>query len=203
MISKNKTIHSSVTSSSRSAFGPADERPGPSSSSYKSQPERPGSGEPETPEDTEPPSSTSAVRLRRRRREREHPYRSRRQQPELGTDSAPTPEEVGRRSHTVASHGLPRLRRLQEEARDPPVIIITGRQNNLKCWRHRVSQKHANLYECCSTAWKWLSPKSEGYRGTEAKLLIAFRSLEQRDSFLNIVKLPKDTTYSMGHLDSL
>lgn len=203
VISKNKTIHSSVTSSSRNVFGPADEEPGPSTSYNKSQQERSGTGESESPQDPEPSSSTSAVRLRRGRRQREHPYRTRRQQPELGTDSAPSPEEVGRRSEPVAKHGLSRLRRLQEEARDPPVIIITGRQNNLKCWRHRFTQKYSDLYECCSTAWKWLGPNSEGYRGTDAKLLIAFKNQEQRQAFLNTVNLPKNSTFSMGHLDSL
>lgn len=203
VISKNKTIHSSVTSSSRSAFGPADEQPGPSTSYDKSQQERSGSGQPKALQDTEPPTSTSTIRLRRGRREREHhPYRHRKSQSKLGADSAPTPEEVGRGSHTVAAHGLSRLRRLQEEARDPPVLIITGQQNNLKCWRYRFSQKYADLYECCSSAWKWLGPKSEGYRG-DAKLLIAFRNPEQRQSFLNTVGIPKNTTYSMGHLDSL
>ena len=203
VISKNKTIRSSVTSSSRSAFGPADEEPGPSTSYNKSQQERSGGGEPETSQNPEPSSSTPAVRLRRGRREREHPYRSRKQQQQLGADSAPSPEEVGRRSQSLAKHGLPRLRRLQEEARDPPVLIITGRQNNLKCWRHRFSQKYSDLYECCSSAWKWLGPKSEGYRGTDAKLLIAFKSPEQRQSFLNTVSFPRNTTFSMGHLDSL
>nr|QCQ84410.1 E2 [Human papillomavirus type 188] len=203
VISKNKTIRSSVTSSSRSAFGPADEEPGPSTSYNKSRQEGSGGGEPETSQNAEPSSSTSAIRLRRGRREREHPYRARKQQSHLGADSAPSPEEVGRRSQSVAKHGLSRLRRLQEEARDPPVLIITGRQNNLKCWRHRFSQKYSDLYECCSSAWKWLGPKSEGYRGTDAKLLIAFKSPEQRQSFLNTVSLPKNTTYSMGHLDSL
>lgn len=203
VISKNKTIHSSVTSSSRNAYGPADEEPGPSTSYNKSQQERSGSGESESPQDPEPSSSTSAIRLRRGRRQREHPYRTRGQQSELGTDSAPSPEEVGRRSQSVAKHGLPRLRRLQEEARDPPVIIITGRQNNLKCWRHRFSQRYSDLYECCSTAWKWLGPNSEGYRGTDAKLLIAFKNQEQRQAFLNTVNLPKNSTFSMGHLDSL
>lgn len=201
---KNKTILASVTSSSRNSHSSYENRPGPSTSGSSESPRR-GQIPQETDTDS-PTSSTSGLRLRRGRREsgesgttNQTPQR-RGIKRKLGSDTAPTASEVGSRSQTVRKHGLTRLERLQEEARDPPIALFTGQQNNLKCWRHRCTAKHSNLFLCFSSVWKWLGPNAEG---GAAKVLVAFSSNAQRDIFLNTVHIPKGTKLTLGRLDSL
>ncbi|AAA79467.1 regulatory protein E2 [Human papillomavirus type 48] len=201
---KNKTISASVTSSSRNTNPSSESRVGLSTSSSSESPRRrPSISENSNTES--PTSSTSRLRERRRREPRESGTtdttpRRRGTKRKLGSDSAPTPSEVGSRSTTLARHGYSRLGRLQEEARDPPLVLFTGQQNNLKCWRNRCTTKYASLFLCFSSVWKWLGPNSDG---GAAKVLVAFKSDAQRQVFLNTVHIPKGTTITLGRLDSL
>ena len=205
---KNKTIVASVTSSSRNSYSTSENRPGPSQ--FSSRPESPGSRRQDSTENTDtdsPSSSTSRIRGRRRGGESGEPGttetpRRRGTKRKLGSDSAPSPGEVGSRSTTVAAHGLSRLRRLQEEARDPPLILFTGQQNTLKCWRNRVTTKYAHLFLYFSSVWKWLGANANTEQNA-AKLLVAFKSTSQREIFLSTVHIPKGTAITYGQLDSL
>lgn len=145
------------------------------------------------------PSSTtpSTPELRRRRRRREQGESPSRRRPkrlrEIG--GGVPPSEVGRRSTTVPRRGLTRTERLTEEARDPPILIVKGGANNLKCWRYR--HKTSTLCEKISTVFRWAGDN------TGNRMLISFRSVEQRAVFLKVVSLPKGCTFALGHLDSL
>lgn len=202
---KNQTVLASVTSSTRSFSKRSEVVSGGTTSHASTSKETSRGGPVETSEDSSSPSSTTP-RLRsgrRRRQQGEYSSESRPKRPRVGSDTAPTPDEVGRRSQSVAAHGLSRLRRLQEEARDPPIILITGRQNTLKCWRNRCkeNEKISKLFMCCSSVWKWLGTEDNGL--SEGKMLIAFKTTDQRTAFINSVTLPKHCTLSLGKLDSL
>lgn len=113
--------------------------------------------------------------------------------------SPPTAEEVGQRHRTVARRGLTHLERLQEEARDPLLIAVQGPPNALKCWRYRM-QKHNDLFEDVTTVFKWLAQTCKAPNG---RILISFKSDNQRRKFLMYVKIPKNCTYTFGSLDAL
>lgn len=115
--------------------------------------------------------------------------------------TAPTASEVGSRHRSVQAHNLSRLGRLQEEARDPPLICLKGSSNNLKCWRHRVNLKFGYLYHTASSVFKWIG--DDDCNKNNGRMLIAFNDTEQRNRFLHLVNLPRGTTYSLGALDSL
>lgn len=111
----------------------------------------------------------------------------------------PSPGEVGSRHRSTPRQGLSRLQRLQDEAWDPPILIIKGPPNNLKCWRNRVKASNSFVpFTTCSSVWKWIG---DGY--PESRMLIAFDSDYQRTRFLQTTKLPKHTTYDYGYLNSL
>ena len=200
---KNQTVLASVTSSTRTPYSYSETRPGPSTG-YCSEQESPRRRQTNKDTNTESPSSSTspAVRLRRRRGSGEQDTTDstrRGTKRKLGANSAPTPGEVGTRSHTVAKHGLTRLERLQREAWDPPIILLTGQQNNLKCWRNRC-KRYSDLFLCSSSVWKWLGPTVTDHA---SKLLVAFANDEQRQLFLNTVTIPKGTTVALGSLNAL
>lgn len=200
---KNQTISASVTSSTRHLFGPSTETTDgePSTSNAASGSQSPRRRKQQDSEDTASPTSTSSgVRLRRRRGESPTTTTGTKRS-RVGSDSVPTPAQVGSGSHTVARHNLSRLRRLQEEARDPPVALLTGHQNNLKCWRNRCNTKYGHLFVCCSSVFRWLGPHCE--KQDLCKVLIAFKNTCQRKYFLDTVSLPKGTKVTLGSLDSL
>lgn len=147
-------------------------------------------------------ASTTRRRLRRRRRERE-PAAQRREQRKTNTtrSSYPSPEAVGRRHRVVEGKGLSRLGRLQEEARDPPLICLKGPANTLKCWRYRCKLKYRGMFYRISTGFSWVA---EGpARLGDQRMLIAFHNSAQRQAFLKIAVFPKGTQFALGNLDSL
>ena len=203
---KNKTILASVTSSTRHSLSTSESRPGPS---YIDRPESPRRRPQDSTENTDtdsPTSSTTRLRGGRRRGGESGESRSsttprrRGTKRKLGSDTAPSPAEVGSRSTTVAKQGLSRLERLQEEARDPLLILFTGQQNTLKCWRNRVTTKYSHLFLCFSSVWKWLGANNDG---GASKLLVTFKSTSQREIFLSTVHIPKGTSLTFGQLDAL
>ncbi|QBR53186.1 E2 protein [Tree shrew papillomavirus 1] len=116
--------------------------------------------------------------------------------------TAPSAEEVGRRSQTVGRGPHTRLERLVLEARDPPVLIVTGGVNSLKCFRHRLHRGHKDKYVACSTGFHWVKASS-GEKGKEGKVLVAFSSRQQRQTFLSTVPIPSGFTVATGNLDAL
>lgn len=138
-----------------------------------------------------PTSTTTSTRATSTQRRR---GRSRR------VDPWPSPEEVGRRHQQLPSTGLSRLARLQQEAWDPPILIIKGPANHLKCWRRRTSHKnhHNKLFTAMSTVFRWVVDES-----LQSRLLVAFDNTEQREKFLKLIHLPKGCSSANGQLESL
>ncbi|AFV27131.1 E2 [Human papillomavirus 170] len=170
--------------------------------SSESDPRRSGPLATQSDRATSPETSRRRVQRRRRRGERE-PAAKRREQRAArgGLSSAPSPEEVGKRHRLVEGKGLPRLRRLQEEARDPPLVLLKGPGNTLKCWRFKCKQKYCGLYHRISTNFSWVGEGSA--RLGTPRMLIAFTSPTQRQAFLRSVVFPKGTEFSLGNLYSL
>jgi hypothetical protein len=149
-------------------------------------------------------SSPSAVRRGRRRPQQgEHTSRgggtrAKRQRTEEVSTTV-SPNEVGRGNTSVPRTNLTRLERLAKEARDPPIVLIKGRSNPLKCWRYRC-EKHCDLYDRISTVFKWVNSTNDC---NMHRLLISFKNQNQRSMFLKFVNLPKGCTFSLGSLDSI
>lgn len=118
---------------------------------------------------------------------------------EAGGGSAPTAEEVGSRHRSVDERGLSKLRRLQEEARDPLIIIVQGPANCLKCWRYRL-HKHSDLFDYCTTVFRWIGNPCGA---ADSRILLSFKSSTQRQKFVSYVRTPKHCKFSFGSLDSL
>lgn len=147
--------------------------------------------------------TTSAYRRRRRRGQQgEHTsvsLRSERRRAPESVSGVPA-REVGRRHHLVPRAGLPRLERLKAEAGDPPIIIVKGLANGLKCWRNRCLKANVPCLQM-STVFRWAN--SDPAIGLSNRMLIAFKNINQRKLFLETVSFPKGATYALGHLDSL
>lgn len=116
-----------------------------------------------------------------------------------GGGSAPTAKEVGSRHFSVIKRGLTRLEQLQEEARDPSIIIVQGPANSLKCWRFRLS-KYKDYFENCTSVFRWVT---KPWQAPESRILVSFKSNSQRQQFVTYVKIPRHCNYSFGSLDSL
>lgn len=193
---RNTTISSVVTSTSTRDASEASPRPHATHSLYST-------SVAETPRARESPSSTTATSPRGGRRQRQGKQQSntptRRSVGRRGASGSwVAPEEVGKRSTTVSGTGHGRLGRLAEEARDPPIIIVKGPANTLKCWRHRT-KKYKHLLLNASSVWRWV----ESPANVQSRMLVAFTDFEQRKQFLLTVRLPKTCTYDTGYLNSL
>lgn len=118
---------------------------------------------------------------------------------ERAPGSAPTAGEVGQRHISVTERRLTKLERLQEEARDPPIITVKGPANTLKCWRFRL-KKDKDLFDNITTVYKWINDTCSL---PTSRILIAFSSVTQRQKFLARVTIPKQCQFSCGYLDAL
>ena len=208
---KNQTISTSSASTSQaSLFGSLQ---GPVRGIVTSSTSGDTIPEPQTPrrqksEEGRVNSTTSTpptLRQRRRRarnQQRESPTTSRSKRRRLEEDSAPvSPGEVGSRHTVVSGRNLTRLERLEAEARDPPILLVTGASNQLKCWRFRI--KKAKLpCKCISTVFSWAGSRTDDCTKNH-KMLIAFQSREQRELFIASVTFPKGTFYTYGSLNAL
>lgn len=203
----NETISAPVTSSGHRPLSNARALHTPSPAKQK---RRQGEGEREREREEEAPRTPKRVRLGREQGER-GPYtpgssgrgtRTREEADSSTGGGAPSPSEVGRGTTSVGGKHLSRLRRLQEEARDPAIIIVKGRANATKCWRNRCKQRHRQLFLQMSTVFQWTEDGTHsGLAG--GRMLVAFASAQQRQLFLDTVPLPKGATYALGNLDSL
>nr|ATQ38652.1 E2 [Gammapapillomavirus 1] len=201
---KQQVISSSVVSSSNYSTY-EDPLPGPSSNTETPAKNyfRRGSEETSVPSSTTPSTSPRSLRVRRGRGEQGEsgtggeasPKRRRRG----GAGSAPTPSEVGSRHRQIKRQGLSRLGLLQEEARDPPIIVVQGSANGLKCWRNRKNNKHASSFLAMSTVWTWVGDTSSNH----SRMIIAFSSPTQREQFVKNHLFPRHATYYYGSLGGL
>lgn len=112
------------------------------------------------------------------------------------------PSEVGTTLHSVGTTGHGRLGRLLDEAKDPPVILLRGEANQLKCYRYRARKKHKGNYKYFSSTWSWIGEHSNDRIG-RARMLVTFISTHQRELFLDTMKLPQGVDWSYGNFDSL
>lgn len=207
---KNTTISSIVTSSSKQSTSGYSARHSAVSSRCSSPEEGPSTRRPKTSsqESSGCSPSSSSVGSGRRRKQREPESqrdsggnsRKRRRSISLGVAA----EEVGQRHRSVPREGLSRLERLTEEARDPPLILLKGSANNLKCWRFRCNNRYGHLFSKISSVFRWIDDynnNDENYLAS--RLLIAFTDTLQRQRFLSTVTFPRGTSYALGNCDSL
>nr|AYA94778.1 MAG: E2 protein [Human papillomavirus] len=197
---KNTTIFTPVTSSSRSVWPTREIGESSSNTNNDQESENRRPETPKSPEHQSPTSTAVSTRRRRRGRERESTPEPKRRKSAVG--SFPTPEQVGRDHRSVDVHGLTRLGVLQAEAFDPPLIIVKGGANNLKCWRRRCKLKYSNLYSDSTTVFNWVKQHNDT-KSTKSRILVAFKSKEQRSAFLSNVTIPKGCSIAYGNLNSL
>ena len=112
------------------------------------------------------------------------------------------PDAVGKSVRTVGRDHSGRLKRLLDEARDPPVIVLRGDANKLKCYRYRAKKKHGNLVKYYSTTWSWVGGSTNDRIG-RSRMLLAFQSNTERELFIKTMRLPPGVDWSLGHLDEL
>ena len=194
---KNEIISASVTSSSRLSI----ESSGPRATAFKSTSHEESGRQAQSSESPKRPvTSTTGVSRRRRGEGEQSPRESKRRRADSG-GGAPSPEEVGRSLRSVERRHLGRLELLQAEARDPPIVVVKGHPNNLKCWRRRVGLKYRDLFLASSTIWNWVGDDTE--KAKKSRLLFAFSSIEQREYFVRTVHMPKGSSFAYGNIDSL
>ena len=113
-----------------------------------------------------------------------------------------SPDQVGGSLRSVSSKHTGRLGRLLEEALDPPVILVRGEANTLKCFRNRAKITYKGLFRSFSTTWSWVAGDGTERLG-RPRMLISFSSYNQRRDFDDVVRYPKGVEKSYGNLDSL
>ena len=113
-----------------------------------------------------------------------------------------SPAEVGESLRSVGRRHHDRLERLLDEAKDPPVVLLRGAANTLKCYRYRAKKKYSALVKYFSTTWSWVGGDNNDRIG-RARMLLAFSSNTQRELFLKVMKLPPNVDWSLGSLDDL
>ncbi|AAX86615.1 E2 protein [Lynx rufus papillomavirus 1] len=118
----------------------------------------------------------------------------------LPRPTPPSPEEVGRLTSSVPRQPGTRLGRLLHDARDPPVLVLRGDANSLKCIRYRLKGKYSDLFCRVSTTWTWTSPTGTDRWG-RSRMLLTFRDLSQRDTFERTVRLPKSVQAFRGSFE--
>ena len=109
---------------------------------------------------------------------------------------------MGKALQSVSTRKTGRLGRLLDEALDPPVILVRGEPNTLKCFRNRAKQRYTGLYKSFSTAWSWVAGDGTERLG-RSRLLVSFTSHKQRSGFLAVVRFPKGVDWSLGSFDKL
>lgn len=200
-VGNEQILPPSVASSSRRSIplSPEDIR-GATTSDSKTQEEN-GRGSVQ-PQASSPSTTTkSPKRGRRRRGEGESTTAKRRRGAQRdGGDNSVSVEEVGQSHQLVRRTNLTRLERLKEEARDPPIAVISGPPNKLKCWRYRYGQRDLKNFTHMSTCFKWIS-KEVGL--DNGRILIAFADVNQRTRFLSSLSLPKDMSVCLGNIEKL
>lgn len=113
-----------------------------------------------------------------------------------------SPADVGISVRSPGRKHTGRLERLLEEARDPPVVVLRGDANKLKCYRYRAKKKYKELVKYYSTTWSWVGGTSNDRIG-RSRMLLAFTSDTERQLFIQRMKLPPGVDWSLGSLDDL
>lgn len=114
----------------------------------------------------------------------------------------PTPEEVGKSTTTPSRGHRTRLGRLLLEAADPPILVLKGGANSLKCLRFRLKQHYSSFFLGASTTWYWTSATGNEQLG-RSRMLLSFTDEKQRDLFMKTVKLPRSVQWFKGSLEDM
>ena len=120
----------------------------------------------------------------------------------ISNRSGISPDKVGSAVQTVSGRHLGRLGRLLAEASDPPVILLRGDPNILKCFRYRDKKNKKGLVKCYSTTWSWVHADGNDRIG-RARMLLGFTSEQHRAQYISSMKLPKGVEWSYGNFDRL
>ena len=112
------------------------------------------------------------------------------------------PDQVGTAVRSVGKQHHGRVAQLLADAKDPPVILLRGDANTLKCFRYRFRKKYAAGFQYISTTWSWVEGKSNDRVG-RSRMLISFHTEEERELCLEKIKLPYGVEWSYGHFDDL
>nr|AYA93702.1 MAG: E2 protein [Human papillomavirus] len=112
------------------------------------------------------------------------------------------PSQVGTGVQSVGRKYSSRVERLLAEAVDPPVILIRGPPNTLKCYRYREKERLKGFYDRFSTTWSWVGSEGNARLG-RARMLICFLNEEQRERFIDKMRLPKGVDWSYGNFASI
>ncbi|AAB71707.1 E2 [Common chimpanzee papillomavirus 1] len=76
-----------------------------------------------------------------------------------------------------------------------PIVQLQGDSNNLKCFRYRLHSNYKHLFFACISTWHWTassnSPKT-------AIVTLTYVNEQQRQEFLNTVKIPGTITHKLG-----
>lgn len=115
-----------------------------------------------------------------------------------GPATGAEPQVAGRK------RGRPRSdSRLHTTQVDPPVILVRGQPNQLKCWRYRLHHRRKRIrFKFLSTTFSWATRKL-GDRLALSRMLVAFDNDSDRETFLKNVHFPIGVTYSLGNFDGL
>ncbi|AEI00707.1 E2 [Apodemus sylvaticus papillomavirus 1] len=112
----------------------------------------------------------------------------------------PDPKTTWTGSAGPPGPGGPSVTRLLSAAGDPPIILVKGPTNPLKCWRNRLRRRLHRPFTKISTAFSRVEDRDGG---GITNLLIASRDVDQRETFLKTVPLPKGCIFHKGVLDGL
>nr|AYA94096.1 MAG: E2 protein [Human papillomavirus] len=118
------------------------------------------------------------------------------------TGGGVAPDEVGATVRSLSGQHSGRLAQLLDAAKDPPVMLLRGNANTLKCYRYRFRKKHAGGFQYISTTWSWVGDASNDRIG-RARMLISFHTEGERERCLQHMKLPVGVEWSYGHFDDL
>ena len=112
------------------------------------------------------------------------------------------PNEVGATVRSIGRQHSGRLAQLLDAAKDPPVILLRGAANTLKCYRFRFRKKHAGSFQFISTTWSWVGGHTTERIG-RSRILISFHTDSEREKCLQQMKLPLGVEWSYGQFDDL
>ena len=112
------------------------------------------------------------------------------------------PDEVGATLRSIGRQHSGRLAQLLDAAKDPPVILLRGAANTLKCYRYRFRKKHAGSFQFISTTWSWVGGHTTDRIG-RSRILISFHTDREREKCLQQMKLPLGVEWSYGQFDDL